>query len=92
MADPARPRKKAVALRYDPAHDSAPTVVAKGQGHIAERILGLARENYVPVREDRNLVQVLSMLELGREIPPEVYQAVAAILAFIYRLNRPAGA
>jgi flagellar biosynthesis protein len=76
---------QAVALRYDPAEDDAPKVTAKGRGLIAERIIQLARAHQVPIREDRDLVQILSMLELNREIPPVVYQAVAEILAFIYK-------
>ncbi len=85
------PPKKVVALRYDPASDSAPKVVAKGKGLVAEQILSLAKKNDVPVREDVNLVRVLSGLKLNQEIPPELYQAVAAILAFLHRVNRPAG-
>jgi flagellar biosynthesis protein len=83
-------QKRAVALRYDPARDGAPRVVAKGKGQTAEQILALARKNGVPVREDPTLVQVLSRLKLDQEIPPEVYRAVAAILAFLARVNRPA--
>jgi flagellar biosynthesis protein len=82
-------QKRAVALRYDPGRDGAPKVVAKGRGRTAEQILALARTNGVPVREDTNLVQVLSRLKLDQEIPPEVYRAVAAILAFLHRVNRP---
>jgi flagellar biosynthesis protein len=82
-------QKRAVALRYDPARDAAPKVVAKGRGRTADQILALARSNGVPVREDVNLVQVLSRLKLDQEIPPEVYRAVAAILAFLHRVNRP---
>jgi flagellar biosynthesis protein len=81
-------QKRVVALRYDPEQDNAPRVVAKGRGRTAEQILELARKNSVPVREDPNLVQVLSRLNLDQEIPPEVYQAVATILAFLYRVNR----
>jgi flagellar biosynthesis protein len=81
--------KRAVALRYDPARgDTAPKVVAKGRGPTADQIIALARKNAVPVREDPTLVQVLSRLNLDQEIPPEVYQAVAAILAFLHRVNR----
>ena len=65
-------------------------VVAKGKGRTAEQILELAKKNAVPVRQDANLVQVLSRLKLDQEIPPEVYRAVAAILAFLNRVNRPA--
>ncbi len=86
---PERSQKRAVALRYDPGRDAAPKVVAKGKGRIAEQILELAKKNAVPVREDANLVRVLSRLNLDQEIPPEVYQAVAAILAFLYKVNRP---
>jgi flagellar biosynthesis protein len=84
-------QKRAVALRYDPAKDKAPKLVAKGKGHVANQILALARKNYVPVRQDPNLVQVLSRLNLDQEIPPQLYQAVASILAFLYRINRKAG-
>ncbi|AMV25645.1 Flagellar biosynthetic protein FlhB [Gemmata sp. SH-PL17] len=82
-------QKRAVALRYDPARDKAPTVIAKGKGRTAEQILKLAQKNAVPVRSDPTLVQVLSRLNLDQEIPPEVYRAVAAILAFLNRVNRP---
>ena len=84
--------KRAVALRYDPKQgDTAPKVVAKGKGRLAEQILELARQNDVPVREDPTLVQVLSRIKLDQEIPREVYQAVATILAFLYKVNRPGG-
>jgi flagellar biosynthesis protein len=88
MSDIPKSQRRAVALRYESGRDQAPVVVAKGKGYTAERILKIAQENEIPIREDRNLVQVLSMLEIDREIPPEAYQAVAAILAFIYRLNQ----
>lgn len=90
MAEKPKP-KRAVALRYTPGKDSAPKVVAKGKGRTADKIVALAKKNEVPVREDQNLVQVLSRLQLDQEIPPEVYQAVAAILAFLHRVNRPGG-
>ncbi len=88
MADKPQP-KRAVALRYDAVNDAAPKVVAKGKGYTAEAILALAKKNGVPVRQDPNLVQVLSRLKIDQEIPPEVYRAVAAILAFLHRVNRP---
>lgn len=89
MAQPNQ--KRAVALSYNPAKDRAPKVVAKGKGRTAERILELARKNDVPVRADPTLVQVLSRLKVDQEIPPEVYRAVALILAFLGRVNRPNG-
>ena len=79
---------KAVALKYDRDKDQAPRVVAKGRGFIAEKIIELAKQYNVPLYEDRNLVQVLEALEVETEIPAELYQAVAEVLAFIYRLNR----
>ena len=77
-------RSKAVALRYRPDRDPAPRVTAKGSGHVARRILELARKQDIPIREDRNLIQVLSHLDPDQEIPPELYFVVAEILAFVY--------
>ncbi len=84
------PRKKAVALRYDPEQDPAPRLVAKGQGHIAEKIIQIAKEHGVHIHEDPDLVELLAALDLGQLIPEELYAALAEILAFIYRLNRRA--
>lgn len=81
-------RKKAAALRYSPPKDAAPKVVAKGSGAVAERIIQLAREHKVPLKDDPQLIEVLSALDLYQEIPPELYRAVAEILAFIYRTTR----
>ncbi len=86
--DPDRTRRAAVALKYDAARDRAPKITASGKGEVAERILALARENGVPIREDPDLVQVLSQLDLNQEIPPSLYQVVAELLAFVYQLNR----
>jgi flagellar biosynthesis protein len=85
MADP---KKRAVALKYEPGGSTAPTVVAKGRGAIADKILELARANNVAVREDPALVTVLSKLDIDQEIPPQLYTAVAAILAFLYKANQ----
>jgi flagellar biosynthesis protein len=82
-------QRRAVALAYDAAGGGAPKVVAKGKGRTAAQILDLAAKNGVPVRRDPALVQVLSRLNLDQEIPPELYRAVAAILAFLNRVNRP---
>ncbi|MBC2712721.1 MAG: EscU/YscU/HrcU family type III secretion system export apparatus switch protein [Desulfosarcina sp.] len=78
---------KAAALKYDQAKNMAPRVVAKGKGYIAEQIIQVARENDVPLHEDRNLANVLDAMELEAEIPAELYRAVAEVLVFIYRLN-----
>ncbi len=80
--------KKAVALKYDIKKDRAPHITAKGKGHIAEKIVELAREHNIPLHEDREMVQVLEALDLNMEIPPELFRAVAEVLAFIYRMNK----
>lgn len=86
-----KPPKSAVALRYDPDAAGAPRVVAKGHGDVAERILELAREHGVPVREDKDLVQLLAKCELLDEIPVELYAAVAHVLAYLHALNQERG-
>jgi len=78
---------KAVALKYDRKKDNAPRVIAKGRGEIAEKIIEVAKAHNVPMYEDKNLIQILEALDLETEIPPELYRAVAEVLAFIYRLN-----
>lgn len=81
-------RRKAVALGYDQSADAAPRVTAKGSGLVAERILELARESGVPVHEDPDLMTLLAELDVGVEIPENLYRAVAEVLAFVYRLNQ----
>lgn len=81
-------KKRAVALKYDASTGTAPTVVAKGRGVIADKIVQMAKANGVAVREDPALVTVLSRLDVDQEIPPQLYAAVAAILAFLYKANR----
>jgi flagellar biosynthesis protein len=77
-------KSKAVALKYNKDKDAAPKITAKGRGFIAEKIVEAARAHNVPLHEDKNLVQVLEALDLETEIPPELYRAVAEVLAFIY--------
>ena len=78
---------KAVALKYEKDKDRAPRVIAKGRGDIAKKIVEIAAAHNLPLYEDKNLVQILEALELETEIPPELYRAVAEVLAFVYRLN-----
>lgn len=78
----------AVALDYDMERDAAPRIVAKGRGAVAERIVGLARENGVVVRRDADLVEVLAALDIESEIPIEAFTAVAEILSYVYQANR----
>lgn len=80
-------QKKAVALTYRPGKDSAPKVTASGKGKVAERIIETAREYGIPVKDDPDLVEVLSKLDIEEEIPPGVYVVVAELLAFAYSVN-----
>jgi len=78
----------AVALKFEASEMVAPTVIAKGAGHIAERIKEIASEHQVPIVEDKPLAQTLfKMVEIGEFIPAELYRAVAEILAYVYRLK-----
>lgn len=79
--------KKAVALKYDPPRHEAPIVTAKGQGLVAEKIIEVAKKKHIPIKDDPDLVQILSQLELENQIPSSVYQVVAEIFTFIYHLN-----
>ena len=85
------PLKSSVALQYDRQLDPAPTIVASGKGLIAERILEIAREHDIPIREDADLVQVLAKLDLGEAIPGDLYPVIAEVFAFVYRLNAEKG-
>jgi flagellar biosynthetic protein FlhB len=80
------PLHLAVALCYDPARMSAPIVVAKGAGHVAEKIKDIARHHGVLIVENKFVARTLyRLVEIGREIPADLYRAVAEILAFVYR-------
>ena len=80
-------QQKAVALKYREGHDTAPSVVAKGRGLVADKIIALARKHGVPVHSDQHLIELLSTLDLHEEIPQELYKAVAEVLAFIYKVS-----
>jgi flagellar biosynthesis protein len=79
--------KKAVALKYEPGRDKAPHVTAKGAGQVADKIIELARKHGIPVKDDPDLVAILSKLDIQEEIPAELYVIVAELLAFVYKLN-----
>ncbi len=85
-------RKAAAAIRYKQREDSAPRLVAKGVGIIAEKIIEAAKEAGVPIHEDPDLLTLLMTLNINEVIPPEMYVAVAEVLAFIYRMNKKAPA
>jgi len=84
-------QNKAIALQWDPHHDQAPELSAKGTGLLADEIIRIAKENNIPIREDNDLVQIFSLLDIGESIPPEVHTAIAEILAFIYWSNQQYG-
>jgi flagellar biosynthesis protein len=77
----------AAAIKYDAEKNRAPEVTASGCGAVAEKIIEIARENGIPIKYDPDLVQVLSKIKVGSEIPVELYRAVAEILAYVYSLN-----
>lgn len=79
---------RAVALSYNKENGGAPNVAAKGSGFIAQRIVEIARESEVPVVEDAALVSALLSLELGQEVPVELYEAVARLLSWVYKLEK----
>ncbi len=84
------PRSSAVALRYAPEapfKDLAPRLVAKGEGLLADRIVALARQHGIPVERDPDLLAALEPLQMDQVVPPELFQAVAIMLAAIYRAN-----
>jgi len=85
MNNQRRPAKSAIALHYDAGKESAPVVVASGMGYLAEKIVDVAQESGVPVYEDNSLATLLSRLNLGQEIPEDLYRAIVEI--YVYFLN-----
>jgi flagellar biosynthesis protein len=79
--------KKAVALSYDTDKDHAPRVVAKGKGESAENIIKIAQLHNLPITQDEDLVELLSKVELDREVPEKLYLAVAEVFSFIYKIT-----
>ena len=81
-------KKKAVALGYNRSKDNAPRVLASGAGEIANRIIDLAKEHDIPIKEDPDLIEILSKVEVDQEIPPNLYKAVAEIFSFLYKITK----
>jgi flagellar biosynthesis protein len=77
----------AIALNYEKGSGEAPRVVAKGKGEIGEKIVALGRANGVPIEENAGLAAALSEVEIGDEIPVELYKAVAEVLLFILKVS-----
>ena len=82
--------REAVVLEYDPSR-GVPQVVAHGKGFVAERIIEIARESKVPLHEDAELAHILNMLNIGDEIPPELYNVVAQILIYVAEIDKKSG-
>jgi len=80
-------QKLAAVLKYDAEKDQAPRLAAKGRGMVAEKIIELALKHDIPIKKDPALVQILSKLDIDETIPQELYQVVAEVLAFVYRMN-----
>lgn len=78
--------KLAIALYYEKG-TNAPVVVAKGRGTIGEKIVEIAKAHDIPIEENEILAGALSKVELGDEIPPDLYKAVAEVLVFVLRLS-----
>ncbi|PHR29407.1 MAG: flagellar biosynthesis protein FlhB [Desulfotalea sp.] len=85
--DSRKKQKKAVAIIYDDTPSTAPKIIASGKGTIAENIIATAREAGIHIQQDDNLVELLSKVDVGEEIPVDLYQTVAEVLAFVYKVN-----
>lgn len=79
--------QKALALKYDIDKDNAPKLTAKGKGETATNIIKIAKENNIPIQKDEDLIELLSQIDIDKEIPSTMYKAVAEIFSFIYDLS-----
>lgn len=84
-------KTRAAAISYDPAENDVPILSAFGEGHLAQKIVDVARESGVPVMQEPGLTNMLSKLSVGDEIAPEMYDAVAKVLAFVSEVDRSYG-
>jgi len=91
MADEEKKITQAAALSYDPAENDVPILSAFGEGHMAQKIVDVARESGVPIVPEPGLTGLLSRLSVGDEIAPEMYDAVAKVLAFVSEMDRSYG-
>jgi len=81
-------KEKAVALRYDTDKENAPRVVAKGEGHTAQNIIKIAKLNNLPIKKDADLIELLSKIDIDKEVPEALYKAVAEVFSFIYKVTK----
>jgi flagellar biosynthesis protein len=80
--------KKAVALKYDKNSDNSPKIKAKGKGETAKNIIKIAQEYGLPIKKDEDLVELLSKVEIDKEIPQNLYKAVAEVFSFVYNITK----
>ena len=80
--------KSAISLQYQKEINSAPKITARGEGWVAEKIIEIAQERNIPIREDKDLLNLLSEIDIGREVPESLYKVVAELLAWVYQLNK----
>lgn len=80
--------KKAVALGYNKERDNAPKILASGKGELANNIIQAAKEHNIPIKEDKDLIEILSKIDINQEIPPNLYKAVAEVFSFLYRTTK----
>ena len=80
-------KEKAVALKYDKEKSLAPLISAKGEGFTAQNIIKIAKLHDIPIKKDEDLVELLSHIEVDREVPPEMYKAIAEVFSYIYKLT-----
>ncbi|HNY12259.1 MAG TPA: EscU/YscU/HrcU family type III secretion system export apparatus switch protein [Candidatus Wallbacteria bacterium] len=81
-------KNRAVALTYDHGVDGAPKIAARGEGFIAEQIIKIAKQYDVPFYRDADLCEVLVQMDVNTQIPEELYEVLAKVLAFVYKANR----
>ena len=91
MAEEEKRIKQAAAISYDPLENDVPILAAFGEGHMAQKIVEVAKESGVPVLPEPGLTNLLSKLGVGDEIAPEMYDAVAKVLAFVSEVDRTYG-
>jgi flagellar biosynthesis protein len=81
-------KTSAVSLQYNQGGDRAPKVTAKGQGWLADKIIAMAQKQNIPIKKDKDLMELLEKIDVGQEIPEELYKIVAELLAWVYDLNK----
>lgn len=88
MSESDKEIKEVAVLKYEPDEDRAPKIIALGKGEIAQKIIDKAEELDIPIYKDENIAHTLNMLNLGDQIPPELYEMVAQILVFVSSIDK----